>query len=290
MMSKPIILIVLSFIVFSSTAQKYTVVPIELGSEYVLDANSETLIGGQSKLVIPVQLPKGTIRWYYKFTTSQKPRSNKNLQLLTELAAVVTGQTTIASIGKMLTCPMGELPFNTYLLESEDDIPKFKNIIALSPFQYLNTASRQQLKSGTIEITDAKYCQAIQYLAIHNPSLLHKGHFAIEIAAIVSEDVIAQSQSEAQFDQELEEKIIGTWKVGKTTISYYTDHSYVSNSKDKGKFSGKWYIKNRNIYYIREKGFIPKVLYISYITNKIMGYIPPKGNIARPIRAIKQLR
>ena len=287
-MSNLIFLIILSLITFLSHAQKYTVIPIELGSEYVLDASSETLIGGQSKMIIPIELPKGTVRWYYKFATSKKARSNKNLQLLTELAGVVTGQTAISSIGKMLTQPVGELPCNIYLLQSKGDIPKFKNTLALSSFQYVHTASRQQLKSGTIEITNPKYCQSVQYLAIQNPSLLNKAHFAIEIAAIVSEETLAKTRDQEQFDKELEQKIIGTWKVGKTTISYYANHKYVSNSADKGKFTGQWFIKNRNIYYIRDKGIMPKALYVSYITDKIMGYIPPKGNIARPIKAIKQ--
>lgn len=287
-MINSILLLFFSLIAFSTTAQKYTVVPIELGSEYVLDAGSETLIGGKSKMVIPVELPKGTVRWYYKFATSQKTRSNKSLQLLSELAAVVTGQTAIASIGKMLSRPVGELPFNVYVLQSEEDIPKFKKALSLSAFQYYPAASREQLKSGTLEIKDPRYCHSTQYLAIQNPSLLNKAHFAIEIAAIVSEEALAKTQDEEQLDQEITQKIIGTWKVGKTTISYHSDHSYTSKSAEKGKFTGKWFVKNRNIYYIRDKGILPKALYVSYITNKIMGYIPPKGNIARPMRAIKQ--
>ncbi|MCP4440866.1 MAG: hypothetical protein GY810_18240 [Aureispira sp.] len=283
-----IFLLLCSFISQLTIAQQYTIVPIELGSEYALDASSEILIGGVSKLVLPLQLPKGTVRWYYKFATSEKPRENKSLRLLTELAAVVTGQAAISSIGKLLTKPAGELPCNIYLLETKEDIKKFKSKLAISPFQYIATASREQLKSGTIEIDQPIYCKGTQYLAIQNPSALHKAHFAIEIAAVVSEEKLAKIQNQTALDKELEEKIIGSWKVGSTTIKYNENHTYTSNSPKKGKFTGKWYIKNRNIYYIRDKGILPKALYVSYITNKIMGYIPPKGDIAKPMRAIKQ--
>ena len=60
---------------------------------FYLNGGLRASAGGKSRVVIPFDLPKNTIEWYYSFSTSEGTSGTKNLNLAIQLSSYLVDQT-----------------------------------------------------------------------------------------------------------------------------------------------------------------------------------------------------
>ncbi len=155
----------------------------DLVEERVLNLNGklrESLATGQSKVIIPVDLPKGTVEWYYSFTTSSGFSGTDNLKLALQLSAVAIDQTGIVSGAlSKIQLPKGSNVVNSHLLDS----PNRDLFMSGRPFRHYEEGSASSAKQAIVRVDDV--LEGRLYIAIENPSDLNAVVVAIEVAAIV---------------------------------------------------------------------------------------------------------
>lgn len=171
-------------IVFGQTEKAIT---IHLPQSFFLTSQAKYLVGGKPFVVLDVNLPPNTVKWYYTFSTARDESkintTKSNLNLLTQLSSIIDYTGTTANAINALTAPPGEDYCNTYLLQSYSDAVSFaKN----GGGNYIRLGSRANFKSGTVEITNPTNCKGVQYIGINNPSGFYGINCAIEVVAIVN--------------------------------------------------------------------------------------------------------
>ena len=177
------------FIDFNTTVEKryrYEAVDVGQISQYVNSTSNDAWRGGNSELVVPVNIPPDAIEWYYSFAASRNPADLKqgqnNVSLFKQVTKTVAGlspTTAVLNLGlNIFTAPPGADYCDVYLLDYPNSI-NFKNN---AQFSYIIEGSRKNLKSSTIDIkccNDKPY-----YVGIKNNDLTAGVHVSLEVVAI----------------------------------------------------------------------------------------------------------
>lgn len=179
---------------FNTTAikkKKFKAVTIqEPSTHFVNSSSNEGFKGGKSRIVIPINLPKNTLEWYYIISSTRDEKeikgTMKQFNLLGDLNKVVSGlspTTTAVNIAmNLITQPPGANYCNAYLL----DYTNQGSFIAKQKFSYSLQGSRENVTSAAVKID---CCNSGQYyLAIQNPDTWYGIHLGIEIVAIVADE------------------------------------------------------------------------------------------------------
>jgi hypothetical protein len=195
---KNLIILIFVFNLINAFGQKFKEVPIQVLSPQFSYLNSE---GGkilslgikQSTLVFDIDLPENTIRWFYIFTASRSAedieKAQGNIKLFAQLTRVIDQTGTTAKALPYLLPPPGSDYCNAYVLASKSDADKFNKEFNLKAFYYNSKSSRENFKSGSVDVDEPQYIRGRQYLGIHNQSTAYGLNVAIEVVAIVKEDL-----------------------------------------------------------------------------------------------------
>ena len=160
----------------------FTVVTIAPAQSFYLDSRLMSNLNGRSRLTIPVNLPEGTVRWYYSFAASES--KNEPLEWI-GLAGQLTklyDKTGIASeVINRLVKPSGTTICDIFILNTEG-VLQFENkddfnLIVDKDF------SRQNMTGGIVEVW-VKNKRPV--LGLSNPSIKTGINVKIEISAVVS--------------------------------------------------------------------------------------------------------
>jgi hypothetical protein len=155
------ILIITCFQALGVSAQMYSgqtkAVPVVSERLISLNGGMRATVGGQSRTVIPITLPLGTISWYYSFSTSTAGSGIKNLQLLMQLVAAASDPTTLSSLVlSQLQIPPGSQAIDIYLLDQYNaDAFIQKWDLHGGTFHYIREGSVTATKQGIIPISNA---------------------------------------------------------------------------------------------------------------------------------------
>jgi hypothetical protein len=147
---------------------------------------------GSSRTVIPVQLPVNTVSWFYEFAAYrdqvQLQAAQAKFKLVAELANLVdrSGFGVLEKAINVLTTPPGGDICNVYLLGDPAQTDLFQ---AKQEFTYLRDGTRSNLTAAVVPILSPTGQQV--YLGLHNPAQLYGINYALEVVAIVEEDVPA---------------------------------------------------------------------------------------------------
>lgn len=142
----------------------------------------DAVAGGQSRVAIPLDVPHGTIEWYYSFTTAEGKQGTKNLNLAIQLSSLVIDPSGVsAKILSRLEVPGGTNAINVYVLSPENK----QLFLDGDDFQEVEIGSLSSTKEGITKV--AGTAPGRWYLGLQNPSALDGVNVTIEAVAIVTE-------------------------------------------------------------------------------------------------------
>lgn len=153
-------------------------------SFYVNSGSNAALMGGKSRVFLPIKLPKDTKKWFYEFGAFRKEsdavNAEKSFDLVGQLS-YIADPSGLLSVGvDLLTQPPGAEVCDLYLLDSAN----VNSFVQKVEFSYVAKASRENYKSGIVEV-DGDLQNAEFYLGIKNPSSTAAIHVILEVVAIV---------------------------------------------------------------------------------------------------------
>lgn len=160
----------------------FTVVIIAPAQSFYLDSRIMSNLNGRSRLTIPVNLPEGTVRWYYSFAASESKNEPLEWVGLAGQLTKLYDRTGIASeVINRLVKPAGTTVCDIYVLNTEG-VPPFEdkddiNLIVDKDF------SRQNMAGGIVEVWVKNRRPVI---GLSNPSIKTGINVKIEISAVVA--------------------------------------------------------------------------------------------------------
>ncbi len=185
--------------------------------------NSYLNLTGQSSLVLEVDLPPNTIKWYYTVAAARTKEliafSKAQFSLLAQLTRIIDNTGTAAKALTLLTTPPGNDYCNVYLLASAQDAKAFNKEFSLKNYQFISESSRENIVSGTVEITHSERVSGKQFLGFYNPSAIYGITMVVEVVAIVKEEKRINGWSAREKDQLytanraafIENRMLGQW-------------------------------------------------------------------------------
>ncbi|MBI1183487.1 hypothetical protein GC194_04415 [bacterium] len=175
--------------------KKYITKSVQAPQYFYINSGSNSLFkGGSSRITIPVELPAGTVEWYYTFSADRDEQQIKKttggLNLVGELTSALDQTGSLGFALSMLTTPPGGNVCDIYLLDFNNS-RMFEQKVDNNggTFYYKTIGSRQNIKSGVVKITDLN--SGIFYIGIKNPDRLYGINVTIEVAAVILEETWA---------------------------------------------------------------------------------------------------
>ena len=160
----------------------FTVVTIAPAQSFYLDSRLMSNLNGRSRVTIPVNLPEGTMRWYYSFAASESKNEPLEWVGLAGQLTKLYDRTGIASeVINRLVKPSGTTICDIFILNTEG-VLQFENkddfnLIVDKDF------SRQNMTGGIVEVW-VKNKRPV--LGLSNPSIKTGINVKIEMSAVVS--------------------------------------------------------------------------------------------------------
>ena len=110
--------------VFSQQSRLYdttfTVVTISPPQSFYLDSRMVSQISGRSRLTVPVQLPEGTVKWYYSFAAMEsKNEPLEWISLAGQLTKLVDRTGITATVISTVVKPIGTANCDIFVLNTE---------------------------------------------------------------------------------------------------------------------------------------------------------------------------
>lgn len=187
---KKFLLIVLFISIYSFSFSQYTKTTLDTKTivkerSIYLNGGMRASLGGKSRIVIPVDLPKNTVEWFYSFSTKKGTSGIKNLNLALQLVPLLADYTGIASnLTSELTVPKGSTSIDIYLLNQKNTNPflqKWDN--NGGGFSYYQAGTVENTMNAVVNIKTI--ANGHWYLGLRNPSTLDGVSITIEVVAIV---------------------------------------------------------------------------------------------------------
>ncbi|MNU16904.1 hypothetical protein D3C71_50780 [compost metagenome] len=127
----------------------YAYKPVRVLSPQSFLLNSSLTLLGRYQLSIPLNLPYGTVRWYYSISTSKNPNSGEALRLFSQLLRFEDPTGTLTDVVSSLAVPKGYAYCDVFLLDGVD-CPKFTKLLSIP--SYYGDYSRKNFISGVVEV------------------------------------------------------------------------------------------------------------------------------------------
>lgn len=162
----------------------FEIIKLPIQNIYLNSTSNEYWKGGNTKSIIPVELPEGTVEWYYEFTSSRSKElvqaNAQKFKLTTELTSIIdTSGLLSASIG-MFTTPPGNDICDIYLFENEF----YNQFLSGQAFNHFPTGTRQNFKSGIVQIRNLPLKKPM--IGIKNNDMSYGINVTLQIVAVVS--------------------------------------------------------------------------------------------------------
>lgn len=161
-----------------------------------LNGGLRSSVGGKSRVLIPIDLPKNTVEWYYSFTTVPAESGTDNLNLMIQLSNLVSIPGIVpTSIVENLKVPKGSNTLDVFLIDEKNRIPfegKWDNSGGV--FYSIPQGTTKNTKQAVVRIDEILSGRC--YLGLKNPSSLDGINVLIEVTAIVKSEVYIDEWSE----------------------------------------------------------------------------------------------
>lgn len=172
-------------IVFSQQNRLYdttfSVVTLSPPQSFYLDSRIVSQINGRSRVTIPIQLPQGTVHWYYSFAAMEaKNEPFEWVGLAAQLTKLVDRTGISAAVINRVVKPTGTAACDIYVLDTEGGSAFEKKDD--EKWSYDKNISRQNMTGGVVE---SYIIKPNILVGLSNPSLKSGINVRIEITAVV---------------------------------------------------------------------------------------------------------
>jgi hypothetical protein len=160
----------------------FSIVTLSPPQSFYLDSRIISQISGRSRLTMPVQLPQGTVRWYYSFAAMESKNEPMDwVSLAAQLTKLVDETGISGAVISRVVKPTGTASCDIYVLDTEGGAPF--DAKTDDKWQYDKNTSRQNMTGGIVEAYISKPNFTI---GLSNPSLKSGINVRIEISAVVA--------------------------------------------------------------------------------------------------------
>lgn len=157
------------------------VVTVSAAQNFYLDSRIVSNINGRSRLTIPVNLPEGTVKWFYSFAAVESKNEPLEWVGLAGQLTKLYDRTGIASeVINRLVKPTGTSSCDIYVLNTEG-ISTFLNKTDEN-FSYDKENSRLNFTGGVVEVP---FKTSNIVLGLSNPSVKSGINLKVEVTALV---------------------------------------------------------------------------------------------------------
>lgn len=164
-----------------------------------LNGGARASMGGKSRVAIPIQLPQGTISWYYSFSTSPGESGTENLNLLLQLSALTVEPSGITGAAvKNIRIPQGSQSIDVYLLDQQN-VSAFTNKVDNNggTFRYYPDGSTLNTRQAVVQPSPIV---TPLYLGLKNPSMMDGIAVTLEVVALVKKEVYEDKWTSESID------------------------------------------------------------------------------------------
>lgn len=176
------ILLLITYSCFAQDNNFYQAKQIISPQNFTLNSVSRTFIGGNNATEININLPRNTVKWYYKFETFKIDQKSPETTLLAELAGAINKGTKLAV--QFITQPTGVNVCNVSLYENG---------------VFSTNGSRKMFAAGVVEVIPKSYYNKI---VMENTSGFEGLKIQLEVVAIIHD---VEKQRQAELDKSVED-------------------------------------------------------------------------------------
>ncbi len=173
--------ILVFFMCININAQNFNTRTIIERRAYYLNGGTRATLGGKSRTVIKIDLPKNTKQCYYSFSTTPGEDGTKLLNLGLQLSASLYSGGLSALASKAIAVPPGSGAADIIVLPT-NQVDIFLN---KGEYRYYRDISVENAKQAVQPIAN-KYGDSF-YLGLRNPSAISGINIVIEVVAVVEE-------------------------------------------------------------------------------------------------------
>ncbi|MBS1773957.1 MAG: tetratricopeptide repeat protein [Bacteroidetes bacterium] len=181
------------FIYLNLSAQNYTtqhkIETVIAQRSIYLNGGARASMGGKSRVTIPIQLPRNTVRWYYSFSTSPGESGTDNLNLLVQLSSIVVAPAGITRNAlSNIQIPSGSASIDVYLMDQVNADAFLRKVDNDGgTFYYNRDGSVFNTRQAVVSVNSNIGNQL--YLGLKNPSMMDGINITIEVVAEAAEEV-----------------------------------------------------------------------------------------------------
>lgn len=155
----------------------------ETQSFYINSGSNALFKGGNSRVILPIRLPPGTVKWYYRFSASRDENIVNQVEntttLFSELSVIIDQSGLLAGGIQFLSNPPGADYCEIYLLDGSNT----QAFLNKSDFKHYPQAGRLNFTHGNVEVDFI--LPEEMYLGFKNPDNRHGIHIVVEVVAIL---------------------------------------------------------------------------------------------------------
>lgn len=185
-----IIFLIMICFLLTNFCHAQEIVTVLKEQSYRLNPTVGELVGGNSTLVIPIEIPPRTVSWHYAvtaYTTKQEREERKKaINLAVQLSSLLgAGSLTKVAI-KTVTLPPGDDFIDAFLFTSKEESEKFKDFLSQEAFHYQGEYSRENIQSGLVSIGVPEKHGRKVFIGLRNVGALSGITVTIEVVAEVN--------------------------------------------------------------------------------------------------------
>jgi tetratricopeptide (TPR) repeat protein len=164
--------------------QQYKTVTLIEQRSYYLNGGARAALGGKSRVVVKIDLPPNTKRWYYSFSTSPGEDGTKLLNLGIQVGAAISTSGLASAVASNLEVPSGSNSADVLVLPVT-----YRDVFLNKDDENLRTYSDVSLQNTkqAVQSIDGEFGKSF-YLGLRNPSSMNGINIIIEVVAIVEEE------------------------------------------------------------------------------------------------------
>lgn len=169
--------------------ESYEVVAINENQNFYINSTSnEEFKGGKTRVILPIRVPEGTSKWYYRISASRDEAILKQAEsvssLVSELSLLIEKSGILGGILGMLTDPPGADYCDVYLFDRENS----QLFLNKDRYSHYPQAGRLNFSHGNVEVDFV--LPGEMYLGFENTDGWNGLHLHVEVVAIVSSTIL----------------------------------------------------------------------------------------------------
>ncbi|WP_075344310.1 hypothetical protein [Tenacibaculum agarivorans] len=173
--------------------EKYVVKKVHDNQHFYVNSGSNAFLkGGKSRVALPFNLPRNTVKWYYTVVAFRDKNTveamKQQIHLASDLTKLIDSSGGLNFVVNQLAMPPGANYCDVYLI-THNNLNLF---LDKNSYSYFPSGTRENIIAANVELTNVYNEQ--MYLGIRNPSRTYGVNVLLSVAAIVLEQEIEKRE------------------------------------------------------------------------------------------------